>query len=144
MTDETRESLENQLKITSLSQQTIVIIIYAIILNLIQVNKIRVTILDELNGTNYAKDLPNTEKIPFISSVLIVYASYIFLYIAYITLIQGINATSNSNTGSNNNSSGNNINGLYDSYLASAFVFVAALIRLSNINTTSEELEVDF
>ena len=42
------------------------------------------------------------------------------------------------------NSIDKQIEGLYKSYLAAVFVFVAALLRFVNRNTASQALEVNF
>lgn len=140
MDETTRCNLLKQLNIITLSQQTIGVIIFAVALSYINVNKIRVGILDQLNGTKCADDLPDTTYLPLLTSILIVYGGYIFLYIAYEALIEGIKVYNKSPKKKKDKKI---LEGLYEAYLASAFVFVAALIRISNINTRSEELEVD-
>lgn len=186
--DEVKGSLFKQLGIINLSQETILIVMITLILNYINVSKLKAQLVDVIYDTDYAKTLPDTKQIPLITSILIVYATYIFLLIAYNALQDGITGKnkkatkdrnlktraikstvftsttsskrhpigrgrwkyrtnySNKNRDTSRHSRStdrNTIKGLYESYLASALVFVASLIRLVNVNTPSEELESD-
>lgn len=137
MDEKIKTELIKQIKIITISQQTILLFIYAIILNYINVNKLRVELLDKLNNTNCADELIDTKWIPITSSIIIVYGAYIFLSINYSIFIEGINTYNNSKKITEDKKI---LKGLYESYLASAFVFVASIIRLVNIQNPEQEI----
>lgn len=139
LSTEEREALKNQLGTVTLSYNTLKIILFAIILSTINVNKIRLTLIDKLNNTKCADRLPDTSDFSIITSVLALYGTYIFLKISE----QSVNEQSATGVNQSNNSS---IRSAQDNYKASIFVFVAALIRFISLivngdSSTSEQDE---
>lgn len=140
--DQARQQLIKFLETVTVSYNTIQIIILAIVLSAVNVNKLKVQLEDQLNNTNYADCLPDTTQIPLVTSIMIVYGTYIFAQIAQQTLQQQQQASAESGDKQQLELASNG-------YLASIFVFLAALIRLSNIinsptqTTPTEEVEVE-
>lgn len=127
-----KQALLKQLEIVNLSENTIQIALLATFLSFLNIDRTRITLLDQINETDYADSLPNISDLPRLSSILFIYVTFTFLQIAFNALQDGINTK------------GTNIEGLYESYLASLLVFVATLIRYFNLNTPAEDIESDF
>lgn len=127
-----KEALLKQLEILNVSENTIQIALLATFLSFLNIDRTRITLLDQINDTEYAKGLPNFSEIPRLSNILFIYVTFTFLQISYNALQDGINANAI------------NIEGLYESYLASLLVFVATLIRYFNLSTRAEDIESDF
>ena len=136
-----RENLIKTLDMITLSYDTLQIIILAIVLSAVNVNKMKIQLQDQLNDTNYAECLPDTTNIPLITSVMIVYATYTFAQLSQQTLQEQKQISSDIND--------SKVIAASEGYLASILVFIAALIRLNNIinspteTTPGEELEVE-
>lgn len=127
-----KQALLKQLEIVNLSENTIQIALLATFLSFLNIDRTRITLLDQINETDYADSLPNISDLPRLSSILFIYVTFTFLQIAFNALQDGINTKVT------------NIEGLYESYLASLLVFVATLIRYFNLNTPAEDIESDF
>ena len=123
--DQAREQLLKALGVATLSYDTLQIIILAIVLSAVNVNKIKVQLQDQLNDTNYAECLPDTSAIPLITSIMIVYGTYIFAQVGQQTLQDQKQISTDANDPA--------LTAASDGYLASVFVFIAALIRLNNV-----------
>lgn len=123
--DQAREQLLKALEITNISYDTLQIIILAIVLSAVNVNKIKVQLQDQLNNTNYAECLPDTSNLPLITSIMIVYGTYIFAQVGQQTLQDQKQISTEPNDPA--------LTAASDGYLASVFVFIAALIRLNNV-----------
>lgn len=127
-----KEALLKQLEILNVSENTIQIALLATFLSFLNIDRTRIILLDQINDTDYSKGLPNFSELPRLSNVLFIYVTFTFLQISYNALQDGINGNST------------NVEGLYESYLASLLVFVATLIRYFNLSTPSEDIESDF
>lgn len=89
-TEVSMEDLLKQLNILNISFDALLIIMFAIYLNLEYIHGEKVKVLDQLNNTNISDTLPDLSKIPRISNELFLFTTSIFLFINYDSYVSAV------------------------------------------------------
>lgn len=89
-TEVSMEDLLKQLNILNISFDALLIIMFAIYLNLEYIHGKKVKVLDQLNNTNISDTLPDLSEVPRTSNKLFLFTTSIFLFINYDSYVSAV------------------------------------------------------
>lgn len=120
------DELMKELAVLNLTIDTLQIILLAVFLNINFVKVEKVKLLDQINNTNFSKNLPDLTDIPRITNLMFIYSGGVFLEINYNSYKEALSAK-----GKNRNIKAIRI--AWKRVLSSILAFIAAIIGRDNI-----------
>ena len=127
ITDEEKNQLIKQIGITNLSEFGIILIIYASILNILDLEWQKVKISDQLNSTNYADTLQDLTEVPKGTNII-----YLFVIAIFTGILFDNYKTALSQTGENRNEK--EIRDTYKNFIAILLILLGTTMNFEVLN----------